>query len=119
MVKNTLVIIIAVFFVSGCGIFKTQIKTETQTVYVPVMYCPVPPQELRPDLPIHLMSAEQAASDGELVKHYKATTKTLIDYSERLEDIIYHYSTINALTDETRTEIVKKLEEAKADINTP
>lgn len=89
---------------SGCDTFR--IKTETQEVKVPVLYCPAPPAIVRPDLPIQLMTEEQKNSAGELVKHWKATTVTLLGYSMELEKALDQYNSINISYDEMKAIIL-------------
>lgn len=117
MAKVTL-IILASLMLTGCGVFKTRIETDTKEVLIPVISCPAPPVVGRPELPIQTMTPEQKQSDGEVVKHYKATVKALLDYSEALEAVVDHYDGINKMTEDVRTQLEKKKAEIdKADID--
>lgn len=94
---------------SGCETFK--VKTETQEVKVPVLYCPAPPTIVRPTLPIQLITEEQKKSPGELVKHWKASTIRLMDYSMELEKALNQYNSINISYEEMK-EIILGIEQS-------
>lgn len=89
----------------GCSCKEQTIKTEVQKQYVDVLYCPAPPSVTRPTLPIHLMTPEQRTKDGEVVKHYKATVKTLQGYAEELETIVDKQREINKAYEDKKKEL--------------
>jgi len=81
-----------IMFVTACGGGKQiRIRSEVQEVQVPLLYCPAPPVISEPSLPIHNMTPEQLADEGEVVKHYKATVKTLIGYIDELQQGLESY----------------------------
>ena len=98
---------------AGCGTAPIKVNTEVKETLVPVLYCPAPPVVERPDLPIHQMTDEQLKEDGAIAKHYKATVKSLLGYSEELEKALKKYNEINEAYDEER----KKLEAKQAEKN--
>ena len=79
----------------GCSCKETTIKCEVQERYVDVLYCPAPPDIQRPVLPIHTITAEEEKQDGEVVKHWKATVKSLMGYSKELEKVVDNQKEIN------------------------
>jgi len=85
-------LILVAFFIVGCGGKQIRIRSEVQEVQVPLLYCPAPPELSEPSLPIHNMTPDQAADDGEVVKHYKATVKTLLGYIDELEKGLQSYN---------------------------
>jgi hypothetical protein len=89
----------------GCGCKEKTIKTEVQKQYVDVLYCPAPPEINRPALPIHTMTPDQKKSDGEVVKHYKATVKTLQGYAVELETIVDKQKEINKAYEDKKKEL--------------
>lgn len=103
-----------VIFLTGCGANTITVKTEVQESLVTVMYCPAPPEVLRPALPIHQMTEEQAKQDGEVAKHYKATIRTLMGYSQELEKSLSEFDKINKAYEEKRKQIEAEVEERKA-----
>jgi hypothetical protein len=116
MEKLTLIVLTSLML-TGCGVFKTRIVTDTKEVLIPVVSCPKPPDVERPELPIHTITPELKASDGEVVKHYKATVLSLMDYSEDLEKIVDHYTGVNKMTEDVRAEIEKAIAAKKAEID--
>ena len=107
MGRQLIIVLLLALTMSGCSKFFVK---DTQVQYVPVLYCPAPPEVSRPELPIHQMTPAQAKNPGEVVKHYKATVRALMGYSESLEYIIKFYSD----SDKEYEELRKKLED---DIN--
>ena len=95
-------LLLVLLFSTGCS--KMFVK-DTQVQYVPVLYCPDPPTVVRPDLPIHNMTPEQMQSAGEVVKHYKATVRSLMGYSEDLELIIRYYNEADKEYEDLRLEL--------------
>ena len=91
------VILISLFLV-GC---TTVPKIETKTVLVPTLFCPAPPENTKPNLPIYSISSRDDI--GDVVVKYKATVRSLIDYSNRQESIIRMYKTLS----ETSTSLEK------------
>jgi hypothetical protein len=89
----------------GCSCKEDTIKCEVQTQYVEVLSCPAPPEIERPILPIHTMSPEKAESDGEVVKHWKGTVKTLMDYSKELETVVDKQKEINKAYEDRKKEL--------------
>ena len=85
MIKLITTIALIVVFTVGCGGKQIRIRSEVQEVQVPLLYCPAPPELSEPQLPIQNMSPQQLADQGEVVKHYKATVKTLLGYIDELE----------------------------------
>lgn len=81
------------FVLIGCG--PDRVKTDTIEMKVPVLYCPAPPVIPRPVLPIHTMTEEELNSGGEVVKHWKASTISLLEYSKQLEIGLGKYFDIN------------------------
>jgi hypothetical protein len=100
--KNILIAMILVVFVSGCAGKQIRIRSEVQEVQVPLLYCPAPAELIRPQLPIHMMTPEQLADEGEVVKHYKATVRVLLGYIEELETSLESYDSANEAYDELR-----------------
>ena len=88
---------------SGCG--EDRIKCDVQKQYVDVLYCPAPPDIQRPILPIHTMTPEQAQSDGEVAKHWKATVKSLMGYSKELETVVDKQKEINKVYEDKKKEL--------------
>lgn len=89
----------------GCSCKEQTIKTEVQKQYVDVLYCPAPPDVERPVLPIHMMTAEEEKQDGEVVKHWKATVKTLMGYSKELETVVDKQKEINKAYEDKKKEL--------------
>ena len=89
--KITALILVA-FFIVGCGGKQIRIRSEVQEVQVPLLYCPAPPGISEPSLPIHNMTPEQLADEGEVVKHYKATVKTLLGYIDEQQKALESYN---------------------------
>lgn len=83
------------FFLNGCGSQPIKFTTDVKETLVPIVYSPAPPKIDRPELPIQQMTDDQLKSDGEVVKYYKATVKTLIGYSLELEKALDKYDKIN------------------------
>lgn len=95
-------LLIVLLFTTGCG--KMFVR-DTQVQYVPILYCPDPPTVVRPELPIHNMSPEQKRVPGEVAKHYKATVRSLLGYSEDLESIIRYYNEADKEYEDLRLEL--------------
>lgn len=95
-------IAVVILLLSSCATKGIRIKTETQVVYAPILYCPAPPQIDRPQLPIHHMTPEQLLNSGEVVKHYKASLQTLLGYTKELERTLETYDETNKAYDELR-----------------
>lgn len=104
MVTRIGLTIVLAMLLTGCS-KEYIIKNEIQEVIVPVIYSPAPPVIERPVLPIHFISAEQLKNDGEVAKHYKATVKTLINYSMELEEALLEYSKINKAYEKERQNV--------------
>jgi len=99
-------------FVTGCA-ETIRVKTEVQESMVPVLYCPAPPKIERPELPIQQMTQEQIEKDGEVVKHYKATVKTLLGYGKELEAALIKYEEINKKYEEEKKKVEHGIEMRK------
>lgn len=95
-------LLLVLLFTTGCSKFFVK---DTQVQYVPILYCPDPPTVTRPELPIHNMTPEQAKNPGEVVKHYKATVRSLMGYSEDLEFIIRYYNEADKEYEDLRLEL--------------
>lgn len=91
-------IILLSLFLIGCS---TVPKVEVKTVMVPTLFCPAPPENPRPNLPIYTIS--KGDDIGELVIKYKATIRSLQDFSNRQESIIRMYKILS----ETSTSLKK------------
>jgi len=104
MVKKIVALVVLSSMLSGCFFGNKPIKTETQETLVTILYCPKPPETTRPDLPIHDMTPEQVADDGEVAKHYKATIKVLQGYAEELEKTLKNYDMSNEAYEKLRQE---------------
>ena len=89
--KKIIIAMMLVVLMTGCASKQVRIRSEVQEVQVPLLYCPAPPVISEPSLPIHNMTPDQLADDGEVVKHYKATVKTLIGYIDELEKGLQSY----------------------------
>lgn len=100
--RNILIALVAVMFISGCAGKQIRIRSEVQEVQVPLLYCPAPADLQQPPLPIHQMTPEQRADAGEVVKHYKATVRVLLGYIEELETSLESYDSANEAYDELR-----------------
>ncbi len=92
MIKLIAAVTLIMFITVGCGGKQIRIRSEVQEVQVPLLYCPAPPVISEPSLPIHNMTPDQLSDDGEVVKHYKATVKTLIGYIDELEKGLESYN---------------------------
>lgn len=101
----------SVILLAGCFPNKRPQEVQIQTVNVPILYCPAPPQVERPALPIHEMTPEQRHNAGEVVKHYKATVKTLQGYALELERIIEQYGENSQQYEELKQELLEKLKQ--------
>ncbi len=104
-----------VLLLTGCASDPIKFNTSVKETFVPIIYSPAPPVIERPELPIHKISAEQLKEDGEVVKFYKATIKTLIGYSKELKKALYEYNKINksykAQEDKLKEKFKKNAEE--------
>lgn len=87
--------------------FSQKVVTETIEVKVPLLYCPAPPKIVKPELPILQMTDEQAAIDGEIAKHYKATIRVLIQYAKDQKMALDEYENISSSYDKLKKEIVE------------
>ncbi len=96
-------------FLIGCS-SPPKIIREIETVEVerPILYCPAVDTEqlARPGaLPIDTITKDTPY--GEVSILYKATVKTLIDYTKRLELILQEYETYN----KSYEDLIKELEQ--------
>lgn len=82
---------------AGCTVLPQRVKTETVTVKVPVLYCPAPPKDVlvRPKLPINDIQPGDESDPGKVAQNYKATVKTLQNYSFILEKTVKQYQKYN------------------------
>lgn len=103
MARTAIAVILASALLVGCGGTEIRLKNEVQEVFVPMLYCPAPPGIERPSLPIHTMTAEQAADPGYVAKAYKASMVLLQGYAHELEQALDSYNEANAAYDELRT----------------
>jgi hypothetical protein len=83
----------------------TKVDCQTKEVYKEILYCPAPPEITRPALPIHNMTPEQEAVDGEVAKNWKATVKILQGYALELETIVETQKEINKAYEEKKLEL--------------
>lgn len=90
-----IILISFVLLLTGCGADPIKFTTEVKETFVPILYSPKAPIIKRPELAIHNMTAEQVKKDGEVAKHYKATVKALMGYSEELKKALDNYDKIN------------------------
>ena len=88
---------------------QIRIRTEVQEVYVPLLYCPAPIELVRPTLPIHMMTPEQANNPGEVAKHYKASIIILQGYSMELERSLKTYDDTNKAYDALKEKMQREL----------
>jgi len=95
-------LLLVLLFTAGCS---GKFVRDTQVQYVPVLFCPDPPTVERPELPIHNMTPEQKQNAGEIVKHYKASMRSLMGYSEDLEFIIRYYHEADKEYEDLRLEL--------------
>lgn len=107
MIKLIAAITLIMFITVGCGGKQIRIRSEVQEVQIPLLYCPAPPVISEPSLPIHNMTPDQLANDGEVVKHYKATVKTLIGYIDELEKGLKSYDETSREYGELRERFLK------------
>ena len=106
MIKQIIVIIVLVLL-SGCSWFGGGIRTETQIVERPILYCPAPNYQPLPNvLPIDLITDQ--TSDGEVVVRYKATVKFLKDHAKQLELILEQYKITHITYEELRQQILNE-----------
>ena len=105
MVRLSLTVALLSVLLVGCGDRLTKVDCQTKEVYKEVMYCPAPPDTTRPILPIHAMTPEKEAVDGEVVKNWKATVKVLQGYIIELETIIEAQREINRVYEEKKKEL--------------
>lgn len=89
------IILIIILLLVGCTNQPIRVKTETQQVKVPILYCPAPPIIEKPLLPIHQMNEQQKNNQGEVAKHYAATIKMLFGYIKQLELALQLYDQAN------------------------
>ncbi len=101
MVKIFAIIGLALML-GACGPGTIKLRTEVQQVYVPLLYCPAPPDILRPTLAIHDLVDEDANDPGKVVMYYKATVQQLEGYISELEAIVKQYDQTNAAYEELR-----------------
>lgn len=88
-----MVVCIAILAVlAGCTSPTVVTKTEFQTVKVPIIEVPAPPQVDKPDLAINKMSPADQTDPGLLSKAYVVTIKQLEDYADRLNLVIATYA---------------------------
>ena len=99
-------LLVLLAFTSGCSTFFVK---GTKVQYVPILYCPDPPTVVRPELPIHKMTPVQKQNAGEVVKHYKATVRSLMGYSEDLESIIRYYNEADKEYEELRLKLEEEI----------
>lgn len=107
MIRNIILILIITPLLSGC--FGRSVRNTVQEVQVPLLYCPAPPELVRPVLPIHLMTTDQLKNEGEVVKHYKATVRSLIGYTDELEQALKSYEDANTAYDDLRKQFEQEL----------
>lgn len=93
---------VLVLLLSGCAGKQIRIRSEVQEVQVPLLYCPAPAEMTQPLLPIHQMTPDQLADEGEVAKHYKATVRVLLGYIGELETSLKSYDATNEAYDELR-----------------
>jgi len=93
MVKFASIILVSTLL-SACS--STVPKVETQIVSVPTLYCPPPPEDHRPSLPINTIGKDDDI--GTAAVKYKATVRALLDYAERQEKIIEMYKTLSEIS---------------------
>jgi hypothetical protein len=106
MVKLILIPMMCSLMLFGCACREdTTINCEVKEQYVDILYCPAPPDIERPVLPIHVMTEEEKQQDGEVVKHWKATVKTLMGYSVELEKVVDKQKEINTTYEEKKKEL--------------
>lgn len=113
MVKNILLLLVGSILLVGCSNKPIKVKTEVQESFVPLLYCPKPSVPSHPTLPIHNMTAEQMAKDGEVVKHYKATIKLLQGHIGVLELQLKQYNMSNEAYDKLKSELIDKIKNGK------
>lgn len=101
---KSIFLLLATVALFGCA-DTVRIKSDTQEVFVPIIYCPEPPEIKRPALPIHNMTPEQEKQPGEVAKNYKATVKALQGYSVELEKVMRQYRESNTSYDELKAKI--------------
>lgn len=89
MVNSKLIVI------GGIALLLTGCAFDQQVVYknveVPVLYCPMPPDIVRPELPIGDLKPEDEKDPGLVGQKYKATVKMLEDHIKQLEEILQKY----------------------------
>ena len=102
-----------VIFLAGCFNNPIMVKTEVQETLVPVLYSPAPPIIPRPKLPIHQMTDEELKKDGMVAKYYKATIKTLLGYSQELEQALTEYNKIHEAYEKERKNVEADIETRK------
>lgn len=110
MVKIFAILALALSLVA-CGPGTIKLRTEVQQVYVPLLYCPAPPDILRPTLAIHSLSEEDAGDPGKVAMHYKATVKQLEGYVTELEAIVKQYDKVNDEYEELRNRFEEQWKE--------
>lgn len=98
--NKTILAIVTTILLSSCSIPK--IATDTTPVQVPLLYCPAPPDRIRPLLAIHSLTNEQLASDGELVKAYAISISQLQGHVAELEAVLDSYDRTNAAYEDLR-----------------
>ena len=104
MVTKSIFVLLATLILVGCT-ETVKIKSDTQEVFVPIIYCPEPPEVKRPALPILNMTPEQEKQPGEVAKNYKATVKALQGYAVELEKVMKQYKESSTSYDELKTKI--------------
>lgn len=123
MVRKAVIIIILVipFLFTGCASPEPRIKTETQEVKVPLLYCPAPPEYHRPALPIDSINKDdyksKQAYQNAVVKAYRASIEVLIGYAKKLEKGLNQYKENNQSYDDLKKKLENDFNLDKKDVN--
>ena len=98
-----LIAICACVLLSGCSTLR--FKGSVQEVKVPLLYCPAPPDYLRPDLEIHNLTNEELNSPGKVVQAYSASMIQLLAYTQELEKSLQFYQDANTSFQDLETRL--------------
>lgn len=98
MMKSIIVPIFIVVFLSGCWGGGRNVIRDVVEVPVPVAVVPNPPEVTRPILATEVLTEEQKANVGELVKAHRVALQQAITYATILERVIDVYRRLHIET---------------------
>lgn len=87
-----LIILLCIILSIGCANTET-IKTETQEVKIPVLFCPKPNIPPRPNLLFNNIPESELNNHGRVVQYFEGSIQQLLFYIYELETILKLYET--------------------------